>query len=85
MKKRRSLADEFVDLGNDSESENNESFFEIEVCIRESYASLTIEKEEMTGTEKKRVVMKEPYRVISNKIQILDTPGIDDDRQKVAL
>ena len=79
MKKRRSLADEFVDSANVSEN------YEIEVCIRESYASLTIEKEEMKGTEKKRVVMKEPYRVISNKIQILDTPGIDDDRQKVAL
>jgi len=38
---------------------------EIEVCIKQSYANLLIEKEEVKLGKPKKVVKKEPYRVIS--------------------
>ena len=70
MQKRR--VDDDDDEDSEEELDFKEFLVEIEVCIKESYANLKIEKEEMKGKEMKKVVKKEPYRVISKHIQIVD-------------
>ena len=83
MQKRR--VDDDDDEDSEEELDFKEFLVEIEVCIKESYANLKIEKEEMKGKEMKKVVKKEPYRVISKHIQIVDIPGIEDGQHAVPI
>lgn len=69
----------------EDEPDMQDYLVEIEVCIKQSYADRLIEKEEIKLGKPKMVVKKEPYRVISQRVQIVDIPGIEDGQHAVPI
>ena len=76
-------ASQVVKDDSDGEEADIEDFLvEIEICIKESYANLKVEALNKLG---KMAVKKEPFKIISDRIQIVDIPGIEDGQHSVPI